>query len=226
MGRRNHRSRGSVPRIQRPPAISTDGGSSSVKRNKTILLRRGTHGKIVSRQSVDHDNDMDVITRKLCIISHTSTFCLVWDVIIFLSMVWIAVIMPLQIAFDTDITHVDVYIDLIIDLLFWADVVVSFRTTYTDYSGDEVLDPRAIARHYAVGYFALDFISCLPGFPVSASETIRRMQTNDDSALAAWDAGFELVKLGKTSKLLRTARLVKAIRLIKIQKLSAFLEDR
>eukprot|EP00750_Incisomonas_marina_P006949 INCI14743.11.p1 GENE.INCI14743.11~~INCI14743.11.p1 ORF type:complete len:693 (+),score=126.76 INCI14743.11:134-2212(+) len=197
--------------------------------NATLVLQR-KHGQIMARASIDMDNDIDVITQRLCVISQTSTFCVVWDISIFVAVAWIAVIMPLQIAFNDDLSlfwnsKAVVWIDLIIDLLFWADVMVSFRTSYVDYSGEEILDPRSIAKHYAGGYFAIDLISCLPGFPINIEEMLERLATDDD-ALPNWDAAFELAKIGKTSKLLRTARLVKAIRLIKIKKLSNFLEDR
>lgn len=209
------------------PDESGSGSSSSA--NATLVLQR-KHGQIMARASIDMDNDIDVITRRLCVISQTSTFCVVWDITIFLAVAWIAVIMPLQIAFNDDLSlfwnsKAVVWIDLIIDLLFWADVMVSFRTSYVDYSGEEVLDPRSIAKHYAGGYFAIDLVSCLPGFPINIEEMLERLATDDD-ALPNWDAAFELAKIGKTSKLLRTARLVKAIRLIKIKKLSNFLEDR
>ena len=125
--------------------------------------------------SVDMDNDLDSITRELCLISVSSVFCVVWDTFIFVAVAWIAIVMPLQIAFNDDLTlwwnsKAVVFVDLFIDLLFWADIVVSFRTSFIDYSGEEVLDPNVIARHYAGGYFALDLISCLPGFPINANE--------------------------------------------------------
>ena len=197
--------------------------------NGTVVLER-KHNRIVARTSFDDDVDSDELSRRMCIVSLHSSFCVVWDTTIFVCVAWIAVVMPFQIAFHSDLTlwwnsKAVVFVDLLIDLLFWADVFVSFRTSYLDYSGDEILHPLAIAKHYAAGYFATDLVSCLPGFPVNTEEMLERLNADDDT-LTNWDAAFELAKLGKTSKLLRTARLVKAIRLIKIKKISAYLEDR
>ena len=161
----------------------------------------------------DVDEDVDTVAAKMCLISTNSRFCVVWDTIIFACVAWIAIVMPLQIAFneERDIfwnSDAVVVIDLVIDLIFWADVLISFRTSFVDYSGEEVLDGGAIAKHYLVGYFALDLISCLTGFPVNYEEVAAHLSGVDDDG-AAWDAAFELAKIGKTSKLLRTARLIK-----------------
>ena len=37
--------------------------------------------------------------------------------------------------------------EVIIDLIFWGDIFVCFRTSYHEY-GKEVFDPRSIAQHY------------------------------------------------------------------------------
>jgi hypothetical protein len=92
---------------------------------------------------------------------------------------------------------------------------------YFDQSGDEIVDPVAIARQYAAGFFVLDLVSCLPGFPLTANEIVARLTAHDE--LLDWNAAtfepFELAKIAKSSKLLRTARLVKAMRVVKIRKI-------
>ena len=37
--------------------------------------------------------------------------------------------------------------EVIIDLIFWGDIFVCFRTSYHEY-GKEIFDPRLIAKHY------------------------------------------------------------------------------
>ena len=54
-------------------------------------------------------------------------------------------------------------VDHIIDIIFAIDIFISFRSTYLDeFTADEVLDERKIAKHYLCGRFWVDFVSTLP----------------------------------------------------------------
>ena len=39
---------------------------------------------------------------------------------------------------------------------------VNFRTAFYNHKGMLITDTRAIAEHYLTGWFAIDFLSCLP----------------------------------------------------------------
>ena len=39
---------------------------------------------------------------------------------------------------------------------------VNFRTAFYNHKGMLIADTRAIAEHYLTGWFAIDFLSCLP----------------------------------------------------------------
>ena len=50
-----------------------------------------------------------------------------------------------------------------IDLCFFADILITFRTTFYDpISGDEVFDKYLIAKKYLTGRFIIDFLSTVP----------------------------------------------------------------
>ena len=38
--------------------------------------------------------------------------------------------------------------EVLIDLIFWADIAISFRTSYREENGTEVFDAELIARRY------------------------------------------------------------------------------
>lgn len=53
---------------------------------------------------------------------------------------------------------------LLIDGLFFIDIIVNFRTTYMNsITGDEIWSPSMIAKHYirSIGFW-IDFISFIP----------------------------------------------------------------
>ena len=52
--------------------------------------------------------------------------------------------------------------DLIINVMFFVDIVLGFRTTYFDSQGMEVRNPKQIASNYLHGMFIIDFLSSIP----------------------------------------------------------------
>ena len=54
-----------------------------------------------------------------------------------------------------------VIIDLIVDLMFIADIFINFRTTYL-HNGEAVLNQKLIAINYLKGWFVIDTIAAIP----------------------------------------------------------------
>lgn len=54
-----------------------------------------------------------------------------------------------------------VIVDLIVDLMFIADILINFRTTYVE-NGEVVSDKQKIAVNYVKGWFVIDTIAAIP----------------------------------------------------------------
>ena len=54
-----------------------------------------------------------------------------------------------------------VIVDLIVDLMFIADILINFRTTYVE-NGEVVSDKHKIAVNYVKGWFVIDTIAAIP----------------------------------------------------------------
>ena len=52
-------------------------------------------------------------------------------------------------------------IDLMLDIMFVADILINFRTTYIS-DGEIITDPRKIALNYARGWFIIDAVAAIP----------------------------------------------------------------
>lgn len=70
-------------------------------------------------------------------------------------------------------------IDVLIWLVFVADVLINFRTSFYDEDHQIVLDPKKVARSYRDGWFAYDLIATLPyhllgGFSTLAASSSAR----------------------------------------------------
>lgn len=117
------------------------------------------------------------------LILHYSPFKAVWDWIVLFLVLYTAVFTPYFVAFilnedeakmrlhrdsATRLQHAEtiktdplVIIDLIVDLMFIADILINFRTTYL-HSGEVVMDPQKIAINYIKGWFIIDCVAALP----------------------------------------------------------------
>ena len=117
------------------------------------------------------------------IILHYSPFKAVWDWIVLLLVLYTAVFTPYGAAFllnedevrakrnqdsstreqsaETNQANYLVIIELIVDVMFIADILINFRTTYI-LSGEVVTDPQKIARNYLRGWFFVDAVAAIP----------------------------------------------------------------
>lgn len=53
------------------------------------------------------------------------------------------------------------YIDMFVDIMFIADILINFRTTYL-HNGEVVADPRKIALNYMRSWFLIDSAAAIP----------------------------------------------------------------
>ncbi|XP_045928402.1 potassium voltage-gated channel subfamily H member 4-like isoform X2 [Micropterus dolomieu] len=101
------------------------------------------------------------------ILLHYSVPKALWDWLILFGTFYLAVTVPYNVSFTTaDHTAIDAPLtfiaDVVVELLFIADIVLNFRTTYVDKSGKVVYDPRSICIHYVITWFFVDLVAALP----------------------------------------------------------------
>uniref|UniRef100_A0A183C1T7 Cyclic nucleotide-binding domain-containing protein n=1 Tax=Globodera pallida TaxID=36090 RepID=A0A183C1T7_GLOPA len=101
------------------------------------------------------------------IILHYSTSKTVWDWSILALTFYTAFMVPFNIAFrprdplPLGIDYV-VLLDSIVDVIFFADILLNFHTTFVGPVGEVVIDPQAIRKNYFKSWFLIDLLSCLP----------------------------------------------------------------
>ena len=135
------------------------------------------------------------------LISATSPRRLRWDFFIMVLAVWNCFYVPFAMAFmGTEDTALLLPLNVLIDLMYICDVVVSARTAYIDlYTGEEVRDWRCILKHYfSSGKLVVDAISAVP-FGVITWVT-------EESQ------GFQLLTLMKIARLLRLSKIIMFMR--------------
>lgn len=100
------------------------------------------------------------------IISETGAVRLVWDMAVIIFAIYNSIMTPFLIAFDPPWSNslAIVLVDWIINIFFIVDILINFRTTYTNTkTGAEVWEPKKIAKHYVLGgKFWIDILSSIP----------------------------------------------------------------
>lgn len=108
------------------------------------------------------------------IMLHYSPFKAMWDWIILLLVLYTAVFTPYSAAFflnelEEEKKHICGYtcnplnvVDVIVDVLFIIDIIITFRTTYVNHNDEVVTHPKLIAIHYIKGWFLIDMVAAIP----------------------------------------------------------------
>ncbi|KDO30011.1 hypothetical protein SPRG_19857 [Saprolegnia parasitica CBS 223.65] len=99
-----------------------------------------------------------------------SSFRKVWDAVLIVSLLYVAIFLPLQLSFLSDLmTYEDLSnwapffaVDRLTDAIFLTDIAINFRTPHTTPKGDLEFDARTRAHEYLTTWFPIDLISIVP----------------------------------------------------------------
>jgi hypothetical protein len=135
---------------------------------------------------------------------------MVWDMLMMVLLAFVGISLPYTMGFGQVEALAD--IDRVCDVLFLCDVLLNFRTTYTDREETIVTNGRKMAMHYLKTWFTLDFLSSVPWDSVTAG-ILPSLQ------------GMRLLKVGKIAKVFKLLRLGKMIRAMAGSELLELMED-
>ncbi|KAE9415870.1 hypothetical protein Angca_006949 [Angiostrongylus cantonensis] len=145
------------------------------------------------------------------IILHYSTFKTIWDWSILALTFYTAFMVPFNIAFKNsdwfiysfslreypggDIDSVAL-MDSIVDVIFFADILLNFHTTFVGPGGEVVIDPSIIRQNYFKSWFLIDLLSCLP-------YDIFYMFKRDDERIGSLFSALKVVRLLRLGRVAR-----------------------
>lgn len=161
--------------------------------------------------SNEHSFEKQASKDKMCFIlepgSRLKTF---WNVLIVILLAYTATYSPFKIAFIDDDGVGTFSVELLIDLLFFIDIIVNFISAYViPETGMLEIRPQKIAMSYLTSWFLVDLgVS----FPYELVET-RQTGANYSSMRL-----IRLAKLPKLYRIFRIFRIFKLLRLIKYNK--------
>jgi hypothetical protein len=124
-----------------------------------------------------------------------------FDVLVLVILMFTAITTPLRICFrGIDDGGEYFVVDVVVDIIFWTDLILGFFCAYTKFMEKEVLvlAHKKIVMHYVRGWFTVDLLACRP---------LHYINTDD---------GVNAARLGKLLRLFRFARILRLARLVKL----------
>ncbi|KRT86713.1 cNMP binding protein, partial [Oryctes borbonicus] len=137
------------------------------------------------------------------ILSHYGMFKSCWDWLILIATFYVAVVVPYNASFvDDDGERPSVVVDVIVEALFFIDIILNFRTTYVNKKGEVVSDWKSISLNYLKTWFIVDLLAALP------FDLLYYLYGGEKSVSPFTNHNIHLIKL---TRLLRLARLLQKI---------------
>ncbi|CAL8070803.1 unnamed protein product [Calicophoron daubneyi] len=159
--------------------------------------------RISGKETIPEYKVQDVQTSRF-ILLHYSIVKIIWDWLILICTFYIAIMVPYNAAFSLDTDGKDLLVcDIIVEILYIVDILLSFITTYVSKSGQVVYETRAIALNYLKGWFLLDLVAAIPFDIILAIHN--RIFPDSVGHVGNW------IHLLKMARLLRLARLFQKI---------------
>jgi hypothetical protein len=125
-----------------------------------------------------------------------------WDLLIIILLLYTAIYIPFKVSFIEESKTLVFIFELLVDILFLTDVVLTFFTAVYD-KKELIIDKKQIMKKYIGGWFMIDIATSIP------TQLIEIAFANTDG----------IAGNGKILRLFRIPRIFKLLRLTKIMKL-------
>jgi len=108
---------------------------------------------------------------------------------------------PYEIAFLDNNDQPWVVINTLVDIAFFFDIFVNFRSAFYDKEFELIDESRAIAKEYMSFWFYIDVLSVIPFDSIFESASYNRLA--------------RVVRIGKIYKIVKMTRLVRMLKIVK-----------
>ena len=183
--------------------------------SKSALAEKNTERRVqeLRKKSVDDGSASDDSTsdpkdkRVKWLIYPDDSLKRAWDMFLGFALIITCLTIPFHLAlyFDEPDPSAIIVFNLILDIVFFVDIVITFNTAIKEDHKDIITSKVAIAKRYLRGWFWIDIIVTLPFY------TLANWYVPDGSAAQVAQA----VKFVRIMKILRIIRLLKLLKLIK-----------
>ncbi|PAA51267.1 hypothetical protein BOX15_Mlig018296g1 [Macrostomum lignano] len=178
------------------------GQFESKSKNKTFSQLNKIQN--LSGKSTLPEYKVQEVKRSKGILLHYGLLKITWDWLILLCTFYIAIMVPYNAANSSGklrkangADDAGIAVDLLVEVVFIADICINFRTTFVSKSGQVVYCQRMIAINYIKTWFFLDLLAAVP------FDIIILISNAVSSDLASKMETFNLMKLARMLRLLK-----------------------
>lgn len=195
-------------RIRLKKAISSLSNDIILFGTSNEVLDVGSYEEIMEAKKIKEQSTI-LIEKRLpwYLLSPSSPYLYVWNIIIALLLVYTATLMPYRIAFQEPVYFDSFTIfETVVDFIFIKDIFVNFVTSFRTDAGDYERNLWRVMLSYIKSWF---FIDVLSSFPMGIIEYTQGL-----------DPSSSANKANRLARLARLPRLYKLLRILRISKLS------
>jgi len=136
----------------------------------------------------------------------------IWDFVVTMLLLSTLFTMPLIIGWD-EIADQLFYFNLLLDTIFFIDLLKNFNTGYMDDKMHVIMDRPTIIINYITGWFCMDLVCCVPIDAIIKWKLIPALSEGQDTArMAKMLKPIRLVRIAKILKMVKRAAVFKYIR--------------
>eukprot|EP00439_Symbiodinium_sp_Y106_P003195 s3340_g1.t1 len=128
-----------------------------------------------------------------------------WDLWIGALIIYSVIAITFSVSFHTTPGSIFIVVDVIVDVFFGLDMILSCRTAFVDSNGLVNTVPYDIYRHYLKGQFLVDFLSTVP---------IDRIVEAFLADASNYGRMLKLTRFARIFRLMKLARMLKLFRLV------------
>lgn len=99
---------------------------------------------------------------KSCLLYPDSCFLWVWDILLAISLLYLALVMPVQIVFFNSDNLFFFILEPVFTIFFFADIFVNFFRVYVNKKGKMITSKAKIAKKYLSFWFWVDLVAFFP----------------------------------------------------------------
>ena len=191
------------------------GGALILAKFRDIQEKIHVYGSLSQQKKFTDEETVTIkdIDKAKCIINPNAKWKVYWNYIIALWLVYVAIFVPLRVAFQDETTSNWIVFDCVVDAFFITDIFFTFFTALEKPNDQLEVRHTEIAKQYFKMWFWIDFFSSIPvqlleldAFKVFLEENIQNTKL------------LRLARLPRLYRIIRILRLVKMMRFAKKNK--------
>ncbi len=172
-----------------------------------------SHGDTIAMAVMLHEEQQ--ANRWSAPISQTTGMRMAWELMMLLSICFLAIWVPFDVSFRPKYTDLEKKCFFYVhDFIFFLDLMLTFNTSYISSTGEPILDRISIAKRYVLkGWFIWDVIVLIPYYEIAVW-----VEHGSDFVISNGASGIlKGIRFGRVLRILRLFSLIELFRTLRVR---------